>query len=97
METLEQRIRRVLQDEVAIAPYDLRWPRLFAEEKDHLLSCLPQDLLRRIEHFGSTAVPGLSAKPVVDMLVEVTPAIFLQRPSALSGETPRREQAADNH
>jgi GrpB-like predicted nucleotidyltransferase (UPF0157 family) len=36
------------------------------------LSCLPSDLLGRIEHFGSTAVPGLAAKPIVDMLVEVT-------------------------
>ena len=37
-----------------------------------MLSCLPPDLVNRIEHFGSTAVPGLSAKPIVDMLVEVT-------------------------
>jgi len=37
-----------------------------------LQSCLPNDLIRRIEHFGSTAVPGLAAKPIVDILVEVT-------------------------
>jgi GrpB-like predicted nucleotidyltransferase (UPF0157 family) len=36
------------------------------------MSCLPGDLIRRVEHFGSTAVPGLAAKPIVDMLVEVT-------------------------
>src|SRR6516225_6653600 len=72
METLEQRIRRAVQEEIAITPYDPRWPGLFSQEKDHLLSCLPRDLIRRIEHFGSTAVPGLAAKPVVDMLVEVT-------------------------
>ena len=41
-------------------------------ERDHLLECLPNGLLGRIEHSGSTAVPGLAAKPVVDMLVEVT-------------------------
>ena len=45
---------------------------MFREERDHLLSSLPNELIRRIEHFGSTAVPGLSAKPIVDMLVEVT-------------------------
>lgn len=45
---------------------------MFREEKEHLLSCLPNDVIRRIEHFGSTAVPGLAAKPVIDMLVEVT-------------------------
>jgi GrpB-like predicted nucleotidyltransferase (UPF0157 family) len=72
METLEQRIRRVVQEEIAIVPYDPRWPEVFRREKEHLLSCLPNDLIRRIEHFGSTAVPGLAAKPVVDVLVEVT-------------------------
>ena len=34
--------------------------------------CLPADLVKRIEHFGSTAVPGLMAKPIVDILVEVS-------------------------
>jgi GrpB-like predicted nucleotidyltransferase (UPF0157 family) len=72
METLEQRIERVLREEVSIVPYDPVWPGMFEEEKRHLLDCLPQDLIRRIEHFGSTAIPGLAAKPIVDMLVEVT-------------------------
>jgi len=71
METLEQRIKRVLQDNVSIVPYDPAWPRMFEEEKRHLLDCLPTHLIRRIEHFGSTAIPGLAAKPIVDMLVEV--------------------------
>ncbi len=72
VETIEQRIQRVVREEVAIAPYDPAWPRSFQQEKEHLLSCLPNDLIRRVEHFGSTAVPGLAAKPIVDMLVEVT-------------------------
>jgi GrpB-like predicted nucleotidyltransferase (UPF0157 family) len=71
METLEERIRRVLQEEVSIVTYDHSWPRMFEEEKQHLMEWLPRDLIRRIEHFGSTAVPGLRAKPIVDMLVEV--------------------------
>jgi len=61
-----------LQEEVSIASYDPAWPGMFEEEKQHLLECLPQDLIRRIEHFGSTAVPGLRAKPIVDVLVEVS-------------------------
>jgi GrpB-like predicted nucleotidyltransferase (UPF0157 family) len=72
METLEQRIQRVVREEVIIVPYDPSWPELFREAKEHLISCLPRELIRRIEHFGSTAVPGLAAKPIVDMLVEVT-------------------------
>ena len=61
-----------MREEIEISPYDSRWPELFDLERRHLRECLPADLLGRIEHFGSTAVPGLSAKPIVDMLVEVT-------------------------
>ncbi len=72
METPEQRIQRVLRDQIAISPYDPSWPEAFRQEREHLRLCLPIDLLGRIEHFGSTAVPGLAAKPIVDILVEVT-------------------------
>jgi len=72
METLEDRIKRVLQENVSLVPYDPAWPRMFADEKKHLMACLPSRLIRRIEHFGSTAIPGMAAKPIVDMLVEVS-------------------------
>ena len=72
METLAERIERVLQEQVSLVPYDSDWPRMFARERDHLLACLPQEMISRIEHFGSTAIPGLAAKPIVDMLVEVS-------------------------
>ena len=72
METLEEKVARVVKEEIAVVPYDPCWPEVFEQERLHLLSCLPSDLVKRIEHFGSTAVPGLSAKPIVDILVEVT-------------------------
>jgi len=71
METLEQKIQRVLREDVAIVPYDPRWPDWFAAEKAHLLKTFGSDLIRRVEHMGSTSVPGLPAKPIVDMLIEV--------------------------
>jgi GrpB-like predicted nucleotidyltransferase (UPF0157 family) len=71
METLEEKIARIVKEEVAVVPYDPSWPNLFEQERLHLLACLPEGLIRRIEHFGSTAVPGLPAKPIVDILVEV--------------------------
>jgi predicted nucleotidyltransferase len=71
-EPFDQKVSRVLAEEIEIVPYDPRWPDQFHEEKRRLLALLPNELIRRIEHFGSTAVPGLAAKPVVDMLVEVT-------------------------
>lgn len=72
METLADKIDRAVREKVAVVPYDLRWPEMFEQEKLHLRSCLPAGLVGRIEHFGSTAVPGLPAKPIVDILVEVS-------------------------
>ena len=71
MEMLEEKVARVVREEIVIVPYDPRWPEMFAEERLHLLACLPVDLVGRIEHFGSTAIPGLAGKPIVDILVEV--------------------------
>jgi GrpB-like predicted nucleotidyltransferase (UPF0157 family) len=59
METPEQRRQRVLGDEVVIAGYDPSWPESFRREREHLLACLPADLVGRIEHFGSTEVTDL--------------------------------------
>jgi GrpB-like predicted nucleotidyltransferase (UPF0157 family) len=72
METLEEKVAKVTKEEVALVSYDPRWPAMFEQERRHLLSCLPADVIKRIEHFGSTAVPGLAAKPIIDILVEVT-------------------------
>ena len=71
-ETEQERVRRVSAERIQIVDYDERWPALFESEKRHLEACLPGDVVLRIEHFGSTAVPGLAAKPIVDMLVEVS-------------------------
>ncbi len=72
METLEEKVARVLKERVEVVPYDSRWPKIFERERLHLLSCLPPGLVQRIEHFGGTAVPGVSSKPIVDILVGVT-------------------------
>lgn len=72
MESLQERVQRVLKEEVAIVPYDARWPERFRQEEQHLRTVLPHELVGRIEHYGGTAVAGLLAKPIVDMLIEVT-------------------------
>jgi GrpB-like predicted nucleotidyltransferase (UPF0157 family) len=72
METLEERVARVVAEPIEVVPYNPEWPRMFQEEKVHLESVLPRELITRIDHFGSTAVPGLPAKPVIDILVGVT-------------------------
>ena len=53
--------------EVRIAPYDERWPRLFARESEVIRGAVGE-LLQAIHHCGSTSVPGLSAKPIIDIV-----------------------------
>ena len=69
--SLEQRIEEAIREEISIVPYNPVWPILFESEAIFLESKLPGSLVSRIEHFGSTAVPGLAAKPVIDILVQV--------------------------
>lgn len=70
-ENLKQIIKELAREEIEIVEYNPSWQRLFEKEKSFLQTLLPVDILSRIEHFGSTAVPGLSAKPIIDILVEV--------------------------
>ena len=59
-----------MAEEIEIAEYDTRWPARFATEAEQIRRLLETPSLE-IEHHGSTAVPGLAAKPVIDMLVAV--------------------------
>jgi GrpB-like predicted nucleotidyltransferase (UPF0157 family) len=58
-------------DDVEIVDYDPRWPSLFDEEAERLRAILNPTLIVGLVHFGSTAVPGLSAKPIIDILIVV--------------------------
>ena len=55
-----------------LVDYDPEWPSLFEEERSRLERVL-MDIPRGIEHYGSTAVPGLRAKPIIDILVGILP------------------------
>lgn len=57
-------------DEIIVGPYDLAWPAKFAEAQTFIAACFATPPLL-IEHIGSTAVPGLPAKPVIDIIVLV--------------------------
>jgi len=61
----------VTKEEAELVPYDPLWPEVFERERRHRLSGLNAYLVRKIEHFGSTAIPGMLSKPIVDTLVEV--------------------------
>ena len=53
-----------------MADDDHRWQQQFREEKSSVVAvpCLPSD---RVEHIGRTAVPGLGAKPLIDLMVGI--------------------------
>jgi GrpB-like predicted nucleotidyltransferase (UPF0157 family) len=55
---------------ISVVEYDPAWPGRFADLRDDILA-VGGDHIVAIEHFGSTSVPGLAAKPVIDIVVAV--------------------------
>ena len=55
---------------VGVVPYDSAWSERYAAERAHLVSAAG-DLILELEHIGSTAVPGLRSKPIIDMMAAV--------------------------
>ena len=55
---------------IVIADYDPAWPGRFEVERARIAAALGVAALR-IEHIGSTSIPGLAAKPIIDILVVV--------------------------
>lgn len=67
---MEQTIRSNLAGvprPVVIVPYQTDWPLLFEQEATRVRAVLGENLVS-LEHIGSTSVPGLAAKPIIDML-----------------------------
>ena len=59
-----------MDEPITVAEYDQRWPHLFGQEQRRIRRALG-DAVVDVQHFGSTAVPGLAAKPIVDVLVGI--------------------------
>jgi GrpB-like predicted nucleotidyltransferase (UPF0157 family) len=55
---------------ITLVEYDLQLPELFRQEANRLISVLRKKVIQ-VEHVGSTSVPGLCAKPIIDMLLVV--------------------------
>src|SRR5687767_7774033 len=59
-----------LTEPIRLVEYDLEWPVLYEREAERVRGALGERALR-IEHTGSTSVPDLAAKPIIDMLLVV--------------------------
>ena len=72
---IEERTRNAVIGEIEspdiiVVEYDLAWPERFKQEAERVRSALGEAVLL-VEHIGSTAVPGLGAKPIIDILLIV--------------------------
>ena len=56
--------------EVRVVPYDNNWPILFQHEVSRISEVLGKEIVSA-HHIGSTSIPGMSAKPIIDILLEV--------------------------
>src|SRR5919106_422119 len=74
-ETVEEILDRIpsLAHPVIVSDYDEDWPRLYRQIAEPIVDALGE-LAATVEHIGSTAVPGLAAKPVIDIDVVVRSA-----------------------
>ncbi len=61
-----------LDEPVRLADYDAAWPARFAAEAERVAATISPFITGGIHHVGSTAVPGLAAKPIIDILVGVS-------------------------
>lgn len=75
--TSEERLQKATVGElkphntsIPLRDYDPHWPKLFEQEAERIRSILGSKVLQ-LEHVGSTSVPGLCAKPIIDMLLVV--------------------------
>ncbi|MGH2523355.1 MAG: GrpB family protein, partial [Anaerolineales bacterium] len=59
-----------MEDTIVVVEYDPRWPQIFEVEKVRILGVIGEKVVA-IEHMGSTAIPGLGAKPIIDIMVAV--------------------------
>ncbi|MEN6521045.1 MAG: GrpB family protein [Armatimonadota bacterium] len=60
-----------LDDAIDIVDYNPSWPQMYIEMQERIKNLLGSDIALRIEHYGSTSIPGMPAKPVIDILVEI--------------------------
>ena|SRR3990167_3663085 len=70
-EYIQDNIESTQKDHIDIIAYNPKWPALAQSEIMKIRSLIPADLIVDIQHVGSTAIQGLSAKPIIDIQIAV--------------------------
>lgn len=65
-----QSLQQAIDEPVQLVEYDSTWPARYAAERDRLLQRFHAELLD-VQHIGSTAMPGMPAKPIIDVMAGV--------------------------
>ncbi|MCE9665587.1 GrpB family protein [Halomonas sp. M5N1S17] len=65
-----QSLQQAIDEPVRLVGYDPAWPARFDAERERLLKRFPAELLD-VQHIGSTAIPGMPAKPIIDVMAGV--------------------------
>jgi GrpB-like predicted nucleotidyltransferase (UPF0157 family) len=60
---------KTLNEEIEVVKYNPEWPKLFAQEAQKIRTIFEPKRLLGLEHYGSTSIPGLYAKPIIDILI----------------------------
>lgn len=66
---------------VVVVPYDPNWPEEFRRSSREVVAALGENLVE-VLHIGSTSIPGIHAKPVIDMLAVVVELATVDRHSS---------------
>ena len=61
---------------IELVPHDPGWTEIFKAERQKILEKLGNETVLRIEHFGSTSIPNISAKSYIDMIIEIPKALL---------------------
>lgn len=57
---------------IILSEPDPDWPKIYLDEETQIIRILGLEKIQRIEHIGSTAIPNLKAKPIIDILLEIS-------------------------
>ncbi len=79
---LEGPSNQTASDSVYLVEHDPSWSMKASEEIRALRQMLPSQLAKKIEHTGSTAIPGVKAKPIIDILISVSDITAAQSATA---------------
>ncbi len=62
---------------IELVDHNPEWKNIYENEKDRIIEKVGGEIIVRIEHFGSTSIPGIKSKPYIDLMIEIpTPLLF---------------------